>query len=304
VNKPIDDFLQYLRHQRRFQPLTIQSYKEDLELYFKFLLEHQWLFDQVGLLEVRTFLAWQHQLGRASKTMQRRRASLKHFYQYYVDQDLLPINPFALVRPARKQQKLPEVLSNEQVKAFIDYIKNNQADHFGLRNQAMIALMVTSGLRVSELTGLTLQDIDLTQRVMRIRGKGNKTRLVPMTMHTQGLLARYLKDARLTFMQLNATGSIKPIQVFLNHLGKRLTSRGVQFILSDLEKQTGLPLHMHPHKLRHSFATSLLDNGADLRVIQELLGHASIQTTQIYTHVSTQSAKIQYDLAHPRAKKK
>jgi integrase/recombinase XerC len=97
--------------------------------------------------------------------------------------------------------------------------------------------MVTSGLRVSELTGLTLQDIDLTQRVMRIRGKGNKTRLVPMTMHTQGLLARYLKDARLTFMQLNATGSIKPIQVFLNHLGKRLTSRGVQFILSDLENK-------------------------------------------------------------------
>jgi integrase/recombinase XerC len=304
VNKPIADFLQYLTHQRRFQPLTVQAYKEDLELYFKFLFEHQWLFDQVGLLEVRTFLAWQHQLGRASKTMQRRRASLKHFYQYYVDQDLLPINPFALVRPSRKQQKLPEVLSNEQIKLFTDYIKNNQADHFGVRNQAMIALMVTSGLRVSEVTGLTLQDIDLSQRVMRIRGKGNKMRLVPMTVLTQGLLTRYLKDARMMLLHMNASATMKPTHVFLNHRGKRLTPRGIQFVLSELQTQTGLPLHIHPHQLRHSFATSLLDNGADLRVIQELLGHASIQTTQIYTHVSTQSAKIQYDLAHPRAKKK
>jgi integrase/recombinase XerC len=304
VNKPIDDFLHYLTHNRLFQPLTITAYRQDLEQYFSYIHQQGWLFDQVGLNEVRMYLAYEITRGMSQRTMQRRLAALKHFYQRLVEDFHIRINPFTLIRAPRKKSYLPEVFSLSQLDALIEFLNSHEGEITMLRDRAMVALLYSSGLRASELVSLTLQDVDLTQRIMRITGKGNKTRMVPMTMLTLGLLTRYLKEGRQVLLQGNKSGNLGIRHIFLNAQGKQLTVRGLEYILKKTEEASGLTLHLHPHKLRHTFATQLLDHGADLRVIQELLGHSSIQTTQIYTHVSNEASKAHYAIAHPRAKKK
>ena len=304
MNKPIDDFLHYLTHQRLFQPLTVQSYRQDLDQYFSYIHQQGWLFDKIGVQEVRMYLAFEITRGMSQRTMQRRLATLRHFYQRQVEDKVMSINPFTLIRAPRKKTYLPEVFSLTQLDALVNFLNTSEGKITLIRDRAMVALLYSSGLRASELVSLTLQDVDLTQRIMRIIGKGNKTRMVPMTSLAAGLLSRYIKEARAVLLTANTSLLAGNRFVFLNANGKKLTVRGLEYILRKTEEASGLTLHLHPHKLRHTFATQLLDNGADLRVIQELLGHSSINTTQIYTHVSNESSKAQYAMAHPRAKKK
>lgn len=304
MNKPIDDFLNYLTHQRLFQPMTITSYRQDLDQYFSFIHQQGWLFDKIGVQEVRMYLTSEITRSMSQRTIQRRLATLKHFYQRQVEDGVILINPFTLIRAPRKKTYLPEVFSLTQLDALVNFLNAKEGKITMLRDRAMVALLYSSGLRASELVSLTLQDVDLTQRIMRITGKGNKTRMVPMTTLTLGLLSRYIKEGRTVLLNASKTAQLGIRYVFLNTQGKKLTVRGLEYILKKTEEISGLTLHLHPHKLRHTFATQLLDNGADLRVIQELLGHSSIQTTQIYTHVSNESSKAQYAIAHPRAKKK
>lgn len=304
MNTAIATFLHYLKHERLFQPLTVKAYGDDLEHFFVYLHEKGLLFDRLGVDEVRSYLAHELSRGISNRSIQRRLATLKHFYQKQVDASIISINPFTLIRSPRKKTHLPEVFSPQHLDTFIQYLNSKEGDVMVLRDRAMIALLYTSGLRANELIQLTLQDLDLGQRVMRILGKGNKMRVVPMTVLTMGLINRYIKESRPVLMKANQNLSQPMNYVFLNAHGQHLTVRGLQFILTKAEQSSGLSLHLHPHKLRHTFATELLNNGADLRVIQELLGHSSIATTQIYTHVSTESSKQQYAIAHPRAKKK
>ena len=304
MNKPIDDFLHYLTHQRLFQLLTVQSYRQDLDQYFSYIHQQGWLFDKIGIQEVRMYLAFEITRGMSQRTMQRRLATLRHFYQRQVEDKVMAINPFTLIRAPRKKTYLPEVFSLTQLDTLVNFLNTSEGKITLIRDRAMVALLYSSGLRASELVSLTLQDVDLTQRIMRIIGKGNKTRMVPMTSLAAGLLSRYIKEARPVLLTANTSLLAGNRFVFLNANGKKLTVRGLEYILRKTEEASGLTLHLHPHKLRHTFATQLLDNGADLRVIQELLGHSSIQTTQIYTHVSNETSKAQYAMAHPRAKKK
>jgi integrase/recombinase XerC len=304
VNSAIATFLHYLKHERLFQPLTVKAYGDDLEQFFTYLHNKGLLFDRLGVDDVRSYLASELSRGISNRTIQRRLATLKHFYQKQVEASMMTINPFTLIRAPRKKTHLPEVFSPQHLETFIHYLNSHEGDITVLRDRAMIALLYTSGLRASEVIQLTLQDLDLGQRVMRILGKGNKMRVVPMTVLTMGLLNRYIKESRPVLLKANQSFVQGMNYVFLNAQGQHLTVRGLQFILTKAEQRSGLSLHLHPHKLRHTFATELLNNGADLRVIQELLGHSSIATTQIYTHVSTESSKQQYTQAHPRAKKK
>ncbi|MGA0097190.1 MAG: tyrosine recombinase [Bacilli bacterium] len=302
MNQSIQNFLDYLALTRKFSPQTVKAYGQDLEIYFRFLLSQQWLFDQVHVKEARRFLADQVGLGLKPKSLKRRVATLKHFYQYYVDLGHLKMNPFALIHTPKVAKTLPEIIDESQVHQLLQD-KFNHDSTLVMRNIALVELMYGSGLRASEVVNLTMQDVNLPQRILRILGKGNKERIVPLTKPCQQAITLYLKDVRPVLIQGLET-SLVSNHVFLNHQGKRLTVRGLEYILQQLAKQSGLAMAVHPHQLRHTFATQLLDNGADLRTIQELLGHASINTTQIYTHVSKAALIKEYQAAHPRALKK
>lgn len=302
MNQPIQNFLEYLTHTRKFSLQTVTAYQHDLELYFRFLLKQSWLFDQIQLKDARSFLADQVQQDLNPKTLKRRVATLKHFYQYYVDQGLITINPFVLIRTPKVAKTLPTTIDEPQVQQVLNH-PLEEASRLMMRDLALVELLYGSGLRASEVVNLTIQDVNLPQRMLRILGKGNKQRLVPITKPCQQSISLYLKDVRPMLIQ-GLEASQLTNHVFLNHHGTKLTVRGLEYILSQLAKRSGIALHIHPHQLRHTFATQLLDNGADLRTIQELLGHATINTTQIYTHVSKEALQKEYRAAHPRALKK
>jgi integrase/recombinase XerC len=239
--------------------------------------------------------------GVGKRSLKRRVAALRHYYEYLVDHGLAKNNPFRLVSPPKIGTRLPQVLFPDQVASLLA-ANRRRTDPLAGRDEAILELLSGSGLRVSELCSLTLQNVDMRNRMMRILGKGDKERLVPFNPSAQTALHAYFEEGRPRLMTRHpeTAGSF----VFLSNLGRPLTSRGVEFILKNVEKKAHVTMDLHPHKLRHSFATNLLENGADLRTIQELLGHASINTTQIYTHVTTESLQASYKAAHPRAHKK
>lgn len=302
MNKPLHDFLHYLSHLRHFTNETIKSYRSDGEIFFRFLNNHEILFDKVDADIIRSFLATSLEEGHSKKTLKRRVASLRHFYEFLVEQQYIQQNPFLVIHSPKVGFRLPSVFAYPQIEHFFKQNQQRQ-DRLVVRDIALLEILYASGLRVSELVGLTLQDIQLKQRMMRILGKGKKERLVPLTKNAQDALSHYLNHLRNLLLLKNENHAVEN-HLFLNDQGKKLTPRGVQYILKNIEKKTGVFLDLRPHTLRHSFATHLLENGADLRTIQELLGHASLNTTQIYTHVSTEAMKQDYALAHPRAKKK
>lgn len=302
MNQSIQQFLDYLTFTRKFSPQTVASYRQDLTLYFRFLYDHQWLFDQVKLLEARTYLAAQVKQGLKPLTLKRRVATLKHFYQYLIDEGIMLINPFALVRTPKVAKTLPILVDETQMKGLLNQ-PFDQASILMMRDLALVELLYGSGLRASEVVNLTIQDMNLSQRMLRVLGKGNKQRMVPMTKACQQSIQLYLKDVRPNLIKDLETSKVSN-QLFLNHLGRPLTVRGLEYILKQLSRKSGQEGPFHPHQLRHTFATQLLDNGADLRTIQTLLGHATINTTQIYTHVSKEALQKEYRAAHPRALKK
>lgn len=205
-------------------------------------------------------------------------------------------NPFLYIKGPKPAKRIPEFLFYDEMELFLSGFDCEKKD--GLRNRAMFELMYACGLRVSELVALQLQDIDFYDQVLHITGKGDKQRIVPFYDLAKDLVQRYLKEVRESWLQQEH----HPF-VFVNQRGAPLTSRGVQYLMQKHAEAMGLGMRIHPHMFRHSFATHLLDNGADLRVVQELLGHASLSTTQIYVHVSQERLKRSYEAAHPRAKK-
>ena len=211
-------------------------------------------------------------------------------------------NPFYFINNPKKEKTLPHVLYPEQVETLLAENKK-RTDNLKYRDECILEILYSSGVRVHELVNITLQDIDIKSRIIRINeGKGKKDRLVGFDERTQKTLLDYVRKYRVELENNNKNGMVD--YLFLSAKGEQLTTRGVQYILKQIELKTGLDYGLHPHTLRHSFATNLLNNGADLRVIQELLGHSSLNTTQIYTHVSEEAMKYQFATSHPRAKKK
>jgi integrase/recombinase XerC len=317
----IQRFAAYLRTERRASPHTQKAYLVDLSQYAAWLGEQgQEVVPSTPAL-VRGFLA--RAAGEAGATsLGRKLSAIRSMYRFLIREGLAESNPARAVSSPKRPKRLPEVLPEEEVAALVTAPPSSQ-EPLHLRDRAFLELLYGAGLRVSELTGLDVEQVDLAQQLVRVLGKRNKERIVPFGKPAAEALARYLDEGRPVLAAAAGTrarpggegsraasprgeGAPEPPRehsaVFLNWRGGRLTSRSVARRLDGWVLASGLPRHVHPHVLRHCFATHLLGNGADLRGIQELLGHASLSTTQRYTHLDWKRLAAVYDAAHPRAR--
>ncbi|HEX3656868.1 MAG TPA: tyrosine recombinase XerC [Pirellulales bacterium] len=293
----VDRFLQYLRVERNSSPLTEKSYREDLTALAAYLREASGAEPEPGeitTLDLRGYVASLHEAGFAKTSIARRLASMRSFFRFGQREGWSKTNPAKPLRNPRKSRSLPHFLSNEELGRLLTAPPAN--DPLGLRDRAILETLYSAGLRVSELVGLNDSDMDLTHGVLRVRGKGRRERLSPVGSFAAKALVAWHKVRKVRVSRDNQ------VPVFVNKFGSRLTTRSVGRLLEKHLKTTGLDRRTTPHTLRHSFATHLLDRGADIRSVQELLGHKSLITTQIYTHVSTANLLAAYEKAHPRAR--
>jgi integrase/recombinase XerC len=298
MQSAVDAFLRYLRIERNASPLTLKSYHEDLESLFEFFKDREGGIPQVASVTtaiLRGYVAYLHECQYAKRTIARRLACLRSLFRYCTREKLVEHNPAQALRTPRVGRSLPHFLTAEQVVKLLEAPPAN--DPMGLRDRAMLETMYSAGLRVAELVSLNLENWDRDADVLRVIGKGRKERVTPIGSYAAKALRRWL-DVR----EVNPQSKAKDQSaLFLNRFGKRLTTRSVGRMLEKHLAVAGLDKLTSPHTLRHSFATHLLDGGADLRSVQELLGHKSLTTTQIYTHVSTKRLRETYESAHPHA---
>ena len=299
MNKQLRDFLSHLENERLYSKRTVDSYEADIEKFYRFLLKEDMKADDVDLIVIRNFLTEELMSGNSKRSCKRRLCALKNYYAYLVKIKQIETNPFNYVISPKIDKTYPRILYQNQIEELLAENKK-RVDHLMLRDQAILEVLYYSGIRASELVGIELPDVNIRSRMIRVLGKGNKERLVPFTSECAKTLDDYIKKCRPLLASHNEQISIA---LFLNNNGKPLTTRGLEYILKSIEDKIGVSLGLHPHLLRHTFATHLLENGADLRVIQELLGHESINATQVYTHVTEEGMKKEYFAAHPRAKK-
>ena len=300
MNKPLKDFLDSLKFERAYSNETIRSYQNDIEKFFDFLLKEDVNMDDVDVIVIRNFLTEEINAGISKRSCKRRLSSLKLFYEFSYKKQYVKDNPFNYISYPKTEKRFPKVLYKEQIDEILNENKK-RTDFLANRDQAILEVLYYCGLRASELVNIELQHVSLRKRFIRVLGKGNKERMVPFTEECAKTLETYLNVYRSQLLAKNK----EPINyLFLNANGEKLTTRGLEYILDKIEEKNSLFVGLHPHILRHSFATHLLENGADLRVIQELLGHESLNTTQVYTHVSEKAMQETYIKFFPRAKKK
>jgi integrase/recombinase XerC len=312
MHSAITQFLRFLSVERNAAPLTIKSYREDLVSLAEYLKEasgREPAPGDVTPLDLRGYVSALHEAGYAKTSVARRLASLRTFYKFAQREGLADSNPAKPLRNPRRDRKLPHFLSGDEIARLLEAPPAISA--MGLRDRAILETMYSAGLRVSETVGINDVDLDLTEGLVRIRGKGRRERLAPIGSFAARAIGRWVKARRSSALHRSphapreefVTRSVTPtVPLFTNRFGRRLTTRSVARMLLKYLKLTGLDLRTTPHTLRHSFATHLLDRGADIRSVQELLGHKSLVTTQIYTHVSTAGLRAAYERAHPRAK--
>lgn len=300
MEKSIQRFLRYLKVERNCSDLTIKSYREDLELLWQYLTDSFGQAPQpsaITPLDLRTYVSAMHEAGYAKSSVSRRLASLRSYFRFAQREGLCDSNPAKPLRNPRRDRKLPHFLSSREIGKLLS--APPKSDPMGLRDRAILETLYSAGLRVSELVGINSDDLDLEDGLVRVRGKGKRERLAPLGRFAVKAIRDWLRKRQ----PANGQSKKEASAVFLNKFGKRLTTRSVARMLEKYLKLTGLDLRTSPHTLRHSFATHLLDGGADIRSVQELLGHKSLVTTQIYTHVSTAGLRQAYEKAHPRARK-
>jgi len=294
VRQRMADFLVYMEKVRGSSAHTLSAYKRDLEEYLDYLDERQLSLNSTE--SVRSFLGQLFRKGFARSTMARKISSVKSFCRYLVREGALETNPCDSIPTPRAPKNNPRFLSLEEITALLDGAAGDRP--IDLRDLAIWELFYSSGVRVSELAGTNTGDWDQEGQLIRIRGKGNKTRIVPLGEKASARLQKYLKASG----RWPTAGENAPI--FLNRQGGRLSVRGIQKRLETRLRDCGLDTRISPHVIRHTFATHLLDSGADLRAIQEMLGHESLQTTQRYTHVTLDRLLEVYDRSHPRSERK
>ena len=303
MRESIQLFLDYLRYERNYAPLTLRSYRADLlefDGYLQRLGGGQPVdaakIDHIG---IRDFLGFLYRKGNGKDSVARKLAAVRSFFRYMYKQDKVPSNPAKLVRTPVLQDRKPRFLSVREVEKVLD-LPDPDTER-GIRDRAILELLYGGGLRVGEVVQINVEDLSLTERLVRVRGKGRKERVVPFGEKARLALQRYLVK-RAVLLRRQRT-SREPNAMFLNLRGSRISARSIQRNLREYLKSTATLLDVHPHMLRHSFATHLLNNGADLRSIQELLGHSSLSTTQRYTHLSIDELVKVYRASHPRAKR-
>jgi integrase/recombinase XerC len=302
----IERFLEYLRVERNASAHTLRSYSADLEQFRNFLLSSELHVDKkngdvavekIDHLAIRAYLSHLYR-GHKKSSLARKLAAQRSFFKYLVEEGRLAQSPAEIVSTPKQEKPLPNFLPVDEVFSLME--TPDPSTIWGARDRAILETLYSCGIRVSELVGLTDGDIDFTLGILKVFGKGRKERIVPIGEKALAALREYLPQRDRIIAGSTSSGSKAPI--FINHRGGRLTSRSVARILQKHILKCGLVRKVSPHALRHSFATHLLDAGADLRAIQELLGHVSLSTTQRYTHVSMDKLMEVYDRAHPRAK--
>ncbi|MFC2071317.1 tyrosine recombinase XerC [Chloroflexota bacterium] len=300
-------YINYLEAERNASPYTVRNYTTDLlgnysrgseKGFFQFLrLKKIGSLREVDRNVLRDYISWLMEQGVVKASIARKVSAIRSFFRYLVREEILTADPVQETSSPKLDKRLPEFLTIDEMRRLLE--APDLARPQGQRDRALLELLYASGLRVSELTKLNLEQVDLDSREIRVRGKGDKERMVLMGEPAAEALTAYLEQGRPELLVKKRSSAI-----FLNRYGERLTERSVQNILEECAGIIGIGKRVHPHMLRHTFATHLLDGGADLRVVQELLGHASLSSTQIYTHVSKSQAKKVYLSAHPMAQEK
>ncbi len=292
--KYLSEFLKYIDLEKNYSNYTLINYKDDLSFYLDFLNK-----ENIDVLDsdykvIRNYLSYMYNKKYSSKTISRHISSLRSFYKYMLKENYIVKNPMTLISNPKQESKLPHFLYYNELETILNI--PDKSTPLGQRDSVILEILYSTGIRVSELVNIKLKDINLSTRKIRILGKGNKERIVLYGEYLKNLLDIYLNDGREKLVKNNQE------YLVLNKNGSGLTTRGVRVIIDNILKKGEIDFHISPHVLRHTFATHMLDSGADLKSVQELLGHENLSTTQIYTHVSNERLRKVYLSTHPRAK--
>ncbi|MEW6101878.1 MAG: tyrosine recombinase XerC [Candidatus Omnitrophota bacterium] len=289
MQRYIDKFIRYLDIEKNYSGHTILNYRLDLEDFKKFLGEGK--LENVDYLALRKYLALLKEKKLGTRSISRRLSCLRSLFRFLSREGYLKINPILTLASPKVEKHLPQFLTEEEVTRLIESaFAKDETDERGLRDRAILETFYSTGMRISELAGLRVEDIDVIASVIKVMGKGKKERIVPIGDTATKTIRRYLEKRKKESDSL-----------FLNKSGRRMSVRGTRNVVAKYIRKAGIKQGVSAHTFRHSFATHLLNRGADLRTVQELLGHANLSTTQIYTHLSTERLKNVYDKAHPRA---
>ncbi len=295
MNTWIEKFIESLKSERNYSNYTIKNYKIDLIDLEKFLKKNKRPTNKVDRLTAREFL-YELQKKYSRRSLARKISACRSFFRFLIREKLTSKNPFELIKTPKLQKRLPNFLYEDEMNKLLKEI--NTTTPKGLRDRGILELLYGAGIRVSEIVGLNLSDLDLDSEEIRVFGKGSKERIVLIGKYAITSLNTYIKSGRNILL-----GKKRSRALFLGKRGTRLTQRSVERMIKAAAKKCGLLKKVTPHTIRHTFATHLLSHGADLRTVQELLGHTSLSTTQVYTHVTKEKLKSVYDSAHPRAKR-
>lgn len=287
--KNIDQFYSYLENEKRYSINTVKSYKRDLTDFFCYLKKEGT--EVVNELMIKNYLAYLYSNKKSKKTVARRISSIKSYYKYLNRKFNFNCDFLKAIKTPKKDKLLPNLIYKEELEKILTYSPTGKFQH---RNKAIINLLYCSGIRVSELSNITMSSIDLENRYLVVTGKGNKTRICPFSNNCKNLIENYINVERNYIAKENCHN------LFVNKFGNKITTRAIEMIINDISIKLFGSKKIHPHLFRHTYATNLLNNGADLRTVQELLGHTSLMTTQVYTHLAKEEISKVYKNTHPR----
>ncbi len=297
MNNYIDKFIEYLKYERNFSDYTVLNYNEDLKSFCYYLEKNK--IENIKTIDyqiIRKYLVFMHNKKLSKKSVARHISTLRTFFKYLKLHNIIDNNPMTLISNPKQSKTLPKFLYKEELD-ILENIPDNDTT-LGIRDRLIMEMFYATGIRVSELSRINIKDIDFNEKKILITGKGNKQRIVLFGDTCLKLINNYLDNSRNYIL-----GDKDSNYLFVNKKGTRLSENSIRIILKDILKKSGLNIKLTPHILRHTFATDLLNNGADLRTVQELLGHENLKTTEIYTHITNDRLKKVYNSCHPRAKK-
>lgn len=296
MHEKVEEFLEYLNYEKKYSDNTIVSYEKDLTTYENYIKINKLNFKNLEYKDVTDYLIYLKSTGLKSASINRNLSTLRSFYVFLIKQNVVDNSPFKLISGPKKEKELPNYLKYSE---FEDLISSCDETNLGIRNKMILELLFATGIRVSEASNLKISDIRFKEREIKIHGKGNKERIVYFNKTCQEVMSKYVLNARQELLK-----GKKNEYLLINHLGNKLTRRGIADIIDKLIFKSSIKHKISPHTLRHTFATLLLNEGMDIREVQELLGHERLSTTNIYTHVSNEELRRIYLKNHPRAHKK
>lgn len=293
----INGFIKYLEKEKRYPDTTIDNYQRDLDKYENYIINKNINYLKINKDQIREYLKYLDEEKLSRSTVSRMLSTLRHFYTYLLINEKISSNIFKNIKNPKKEKKLPNFLQYNELQTIIDSIELDTP--LGLRNRLIIELLYATGLRVSELININIKDIDIKNKEIRVLGKGSKERIVYFGEYAAKYLIDYINTSRRELLKDKNNSYL-----ILNNQGNNITSRGIQIIIDDIVSKAAIKHNISPHVLRHTFATDMLNNGADLKSVQELLGHESLSTTQIYTHITNERLRNVYLKTFPRQKEK